>query len=47
VDASISRLFHWGAYADKFGGTVQETTLYGATVKVCCYFSFKKLASFW
>lgn len=34
VDASISRLFHWAAYADKFGGTVQETTLYGATVKV-------------
>lgn len=34
VDASIDRLFHWGAYADKFGGTVQETTLYGATVKV-------------
>ena len=23
VDLSISRLFHWGAYADKFGGTVQ------------------------
>jgi aldehyde dehydrogenase (NAD+) len=34
VDAAIDRLFHWGAYADKFGGTVQETTLYGATVKV-------------
>ena len=34
VDASIDRLFHWGAYADKYGGTVQETTLYGATVKV-------------
>lgn len=34
VDASIARLFHWGAYADKYGGTVQETTLYGATVKL-------------
>lgn len=34
VDASVCRLFHWGAFADKFGGTVQETTLYGATVKV-------------
>eukprot|EP00051_Salpingoeca_urceolata_P026434 m.477280 g.477280 ORF g.477280 m.477280 type:complete len:849 (-) comp20800_c0_seq1:212-2758(-) len=34
VDASIERLFHWGAYADKYGGTVQETTLYGATVKI-------------
>jgi len=34
VDASIERLFHWAAYADKYGGTVQETTLYGATVKV-------------
>lgn len=34
VDLSIQRLFHWGAYADKYGGTVQETTLYGATVKI-------------
>ncbi len=34
VDASINRLFHWGAYADKYGGRVQETTLYGATVMV-------------
>lgn len=32
VDLSINRLFYWGAYADKFGGTVQETNLYGATV---------------
>ena len=23
VDLSIRRLFYWGAYADKFGGTVQ------------------------
>ncbi|XP_065188322.1 aldehyde dehydrogenase family 16 member A1-like [Sycon ciliatum] len=34
VDQSIERLYHWGAYADKFGGSVQETTLYGATVKI-------------
>jgi len=34
VDASITRLFHWAAYADKYGGNVQETTLYGATVKI-------------
>lgn len=34
VDLSINRLFHWGAYCDKFGGSVQETTLYGATVKI-------------
>ncbi|XP_064627750.1 aldehyde dehydrogenase family 16 member A1-like [Lineus longissimus] len=34
VDLSIERLFHWGAYADKYGGTVQETTLYGFTAKV-------------
>jgi len=34
VDMSIRRLFHWGAYADKYGGTVQETQLYGATIKV-------------
>ncbi len=23
VDMSIQRLFYWGAYADKYGGTVQ------------------------
>ena len=23
VDATIQRLFYWGAYADKYGGTVQ------------------------
>ncbi|EDQ87309.1 uncharacterized protein MONBRDRAFT_27371, partial [Monosiga brevicollis MX1] len=34
VDLSVERLFYWGAYADKYGGTVQETTLYGATVKI-------------
>jgi len=34
VDDSISRLFYWAAYSDKYGGSVQETTLYGATVCV-------------
>eukprot|EP00118_Oscarella_pearsei_P025258 m.307845 g.307845 ORF g.307845 m.307845 type:complete len:868 (+) comp42934_c0_seq1:915-3518(+) len=34
VSLAVQRLFHWGAYADKYGGTVQETTLYGCTVKV-------------
>lgn len=34
VDLAIQRLFYWGAYADKYGGTVQETTLYGCTVRV-------------
>ncbi len=23
VDASVKRLFYWGAYCDKYGGTVQ------------------------
>ncbi len=27
VDASIRRLFHWGAYADKYGGQVQVRSL--------------------
>ncbi len=34
VDLSVQRLFYWGAYADKYGGSVQETLLYGATVKI-------------
>ncbi|MEM9954536.1 MAG: aldehyde dehydrogenase family protein [Chloroflexota bacterium] len=32
VDLSISRLFTYAAYADKYGGTVQETTLRGIVV---------------
>lgn len=32
VDLSVRRLFYWSAYADKYGGTVQETNLYGCTV---------------
>nr|XP_014344265.1 PREDICTED: aldehyde dehydrogenase family 16 member A1 [Latimeria chalumnae] len=34
VDLSVARLFYWGAYCDKYGGTVQETLLYGATVMI-------------
>jgi len=34
VEKSIERLFHWAAYADKYGGTVQETTLYGTVIKL-------------
>ncbi|QPC84084.1 aldehyde dehydrogenase family protein [Phototrophicus methaneseepsis] len=32
VDASIDRLFTYAAWADKYGGTVQETTLQGLVV---------------
>jgi aldehyde dehydrogenase (NAD+) len=34
VEASVNRLFTYAAWADKFGGTVQETTLHGITVAV-------------
>jgi aldehyde dehydrogenase (NAD+) len=34
VDLSIQRLFYWASYADKYGGTVQETAFYGVTAKV-------------
>lgn len=34
VDASIDRLFHWAAFADKSGGTVQETTLRGLVAAI-------------
>jgi len=34
VDESISRLFTYGAYADKFGGDVKETPLYGLTASL-------------
>ncbi len=32
VEQSISRLFTYASYADKYGGEVQETTLYGLVV---------------
>jgi aldehyde dehydrogenase (NAD+) len=28
VDLSVHRLFHWGAYCDKYGGTVQVRITY-------------------
>ena len=34
VAASIERLFHWAAFADKCGGTVQETTLRGLVAAI-------------
>lgn len=34
VEASISRLFHWAAYADKYGGNVQETQIYGTVLRL-------------
>jgi len=34
VDAAVERLFSYAAWADKYGGTVQETTLRGITVAV-------------
>ena len=34
VAASVGRLFYWAAYADKYGGGVQETQLYGTVVKL-------------
>src|SRR3990170_1339985 len=34
VDLSVKRLFTYAAWADKYGGTVQETTLRGITVAV-------------
>jgi aldehyde dehydrogenase (NAD+) len=45
VTASIDRLFHYAAYADKYGGVIQETPLYGLTcainepagvIGICC-----------
>ncbi len=34
VEASVERLFTYAAWADKYGGSVQETTLRGITVAV-------------
>ena len=30
----MCRLFHWAALADKFGGAVQETQLYGTVLRL-------------
>jgi aldehyde dehydrogenase (NAD+) len=34
VEAAVERLFTYAAWADKYGGTIQETTLHGITVAV-------------
>ena len=34
VDIAVERLFHWAAFADKSGGTVQETTLRGLVAAI-------------
>jgi len=34
VRKSVERLFYWAAWADKFGGTVQETQIYGTVIKI-------------
>ncbi len=34
VAMSIERLFHWAAFADKAGGTIQETTLRGLVAAI-------------
>jgi aldehyde dehydrogenase (NAD+) len=34
VKLSIERLFYYAAYADKFGGDVKETPLYGLTCAI-------------
>ena len=34
VEASIDRLFTYAAWADKYGGSVQETPLYGVTMAI-------------
>merc|ERR1719158_2502139 len=34
VNMSIERLFYWASYADKHGGSLQETNFYGVTAKV-------------
>jgi aldehyde dehydrogenase (NAD+) len=34
VEAAVERLFTYAAWADKYGGTIQETTLRGITVAV-------------
>jgi len=34
VSQSVSRLFYWAAYADKYGGAVKETQLYGTVIGI-------------
>lgn len=34
VDQSVARLFYWAGYADKYGGQVKETQLYGTVIGI-------------
>ena len=34
VGQSVARLFYWAAYADKYGGAVKETQLYGTVIGI-------------
>ena len=34
VSQSVGRLFYWAAYADKYGGAVKETQLYGTVIGI-------------
>lgn len=34
VCLSVARLFYWASWADKYGGAVQETQLYGTVIKI-------------
>ncbi len=34
IELSIQRLFYYAAYADKYGGMVKETTMYGLTCSI-------------
>lgn len=49
VDASIDRLFYWGAYADKFGGNVQVIIFpfsQSSFFQILTTFAFKKFLFF-
>ena len=49
VDIAIQRLFYWGAYADKYGGTVQvgvrinQLTL----TRISCWTKFLRIGDLW
>jgi len=34
VELAVARLFYWAGYADKFGGQVKETQLYGTVISL-------------
>jgi len=34
VSLSVQRLFYWASWADKYGGAVQETQIYGTVIKI-------------